>query len=158
MLDAHAQMVRTSQAGGFSTPEGGGHLAEDLVTALIAQLWALARECATENWDGDGAASVNPAAVIRAERFLRLLPDEVPVPEISPDPDGDISLDWKIGDFQLTMSIGASDSVPYAWLCDAESGHAVALFIGEILPVPIMEQLFAHTELAFCGENMHGVA
>src|SRR5712692_11545271 len=54
----------------------------------LSQLRALANECAEENWDGDGAWPIHPTAVLLTAEFLRALPDDLPLPEFAPEPDG----------------------------------------------------------------------
>jgi hypothetical protein len=63
-------------------------------TAAISQLRALAIECGQENWDGDGAAMIDPMAILNAEAIVRALPIGIPLPEFAPEPDGSVSLDW----------------------------------------------------------------
>jgi len=60
----------------------------------ISRLHEIANDCAHDDWDGAGAMPVDMAAVLRAESFLRALPDGIPMPDSSPEPDGSVSLDW----------------------------------------------------------------
>ena len=62
--------------------------------ATIAPIWALANECAEPGWDSDGAEAVDRFAAFAAADFIRALPGGVPLPEVAPEPDGSISLDW----------------------------------------------------------------
>jgi hypothetical protein len=62
--------------------------------SALSQLAELAAECAQQGWDGDTAAGINPNAVLYAEHFVRALPEGIPLPEFTPEPDGSISLDW----------------------------------------------------------------
>src|SRR4051812_46582640 len=50
----------------------------------LSDLFRLAAECAQDNWDGDASAAISSASVFNAARFIRLLPDSVPLPEFSP--------------------------------------------------------------------------
>jgi hypothetical protein len=93
----------------------------------LNMLRRLAEECAQADWDGYGAAPVNPVAVKRADDFIRSLPDQHPVPEVSVEPDGCISLDWIPNRTQtFTVSIGETDRIPFAWVDGTNRGHAVA--------------------------------
>lgn len=112
--------------------------------AVISQLWALAEECSAGNWDGEGALPLSASAACEAEAFIRSLPDGMPVPELSAEPDGSISLDWiRSRHSLLSLSIGASDRLAYAWLDGSDRGHAVARFDGEQVPPRIIEGIRA---------------
>ena len=45
-----------------------------------------------EDWDGYGAQPISEQACNDAERFVKMLPESVELPEITPVPDGDIAL------------------------------------------------------------------
>jgi hypothetical protein len=108
--------------------------------AALSQLVALASECSQSGWDGKDAAALDPVAVSSAERFVRALPDGLPLPEFSPEPDGSISLDWIWSRNRLfSMSIGHSNRLAYAWLDGADKGHGVARFDGQIVPPRVLE-------------------
>jgi len=112
--------------------------------AKIDQLWALARECADENWDGTGAAAIEIGAVLRTEGFLRALPDRVPLPELAVEPDGAVSLDWIRSPRRLvSVSVGRGSRLAFAWLDGTNRGHAVERFDGETVPGPILERIEA---------------
>ncbi len=68
-------------------------------------------------WDGHGARPINLDAYSQARRFLESLPTTAPPPEVSADPDGEISFDWVFGPRKaLTVSIGANGRCSYAWI------------------------------------------
>jgi hypothetical protein len=48
-----------------------------------------------ENWDGYGALPVRPETAQNALDALRKLPDEIPMPDITPNPNGTISFEWE---------------------------------------------------------------
>jgi hypothetical protein len=116
----------------------------DRLTAALARLHGLARECGEENWDGAGAKAASPAAVRTAEDLIRTLPPALPLPEISCDPDGAVSLDWiPSGTRILSLSAGpsASERLACAWFADDEHGHAVIAFDRVSFPAPILQGL-----------------
>ena len=94
------------------------------------------------NWDGYGAEPVNPLAFQRAEQMIAALPDDLPLPECSVEPDGCVSLDWMpIPNRTLTVSVGAGDRLPYAWVDGTDRGHAVARLADGQLPPRILEEI-----------------
>ena len=104
------------------------------------QVWALANECGEPGWDGNDALPLDHLAVFKAVAFIRALPEEVPLPEFGPEPDGSISLDWISTRNRLfSLSVGTGDSLPYAWLDGTDKGHAVARFDGKSIPPRVLE-------------------
>jgi hypothetical protein len=108
----------------------------------LEQLYSVAMECSTPDWDGYGAEAVNPEALDRAERFLRSLPEGFPLPEFSVEPDGAISFDWlPTRTRNFSLSIGGSDRIAYAWLDGTDRGHAVARSLSGEVPDRILQEL-----------------
>jgi len=108
--------------------------------ATISQIWGLVNECAEAGWDGANAEAVDRLAAFAAADFIRALPDGLPLPEVAPDPDGAISLDWMWSRNRLfSVSVGTSNRLAYAWLDGSDRGHAVARFDGEQVPPRVLE-------------------
>jgi hypothetical protein len=106
----------------------------------ISQIVSLAKECAEPGWDGDEAAPLNRVAVNTAERFIRALPNGVPLPEFAPEPDGAISLDWIRSRSRLfSLSVGSTNRLAYARLDGSDREHGVAQFDGEQIPSRVIE-------------------
>jgi hypothetical protein len=60
---------------------------------------------------------MNPEAYINAKLFLESLPSTAPFPEVSADPDGDVSLDWSFSPGKaLSVSIGPTGRCTFAWM------------------------------------------
>lgn len=108
----------------------------------IAAINKLFNECSSDDWDGYGASSLDPIASWNAEEFIKALPDDVVVPEISPEPDGSVSLDWTHSRNQIvSVSIGTSNRIALAWLDGTERGHAVVNFDGTTIPQLIIDRI-----------------
>lgn len=108
--------------------------------AAISQLKLLADECKEDNWDGYGANAIDEGAVFFAARFVRALPEDLPVPEFAAEPEGSISLDWiKARNHMFTVSVAADNRLAYAWLDGTDKGHAVARFDGQSIPPKILQ-------------------
>lgn len=108
--------------------------------SALSQLAALATECAEQGWDGKDAIAIDPIAIRLAERFVRLLPNGISLPEFAPEPDGSISLDWiQSRNRLLSVSVGRSNRLAYAWLDGTDKGHAVAHFDGHNIPPLVLE-------------------
>lgn len=60
-----------------------------------------------EDWDGFGASSINKQTIDNTKDILDLILDDgIPVPTISPNPNGTISLDWEFRDNSVWVEIG----------------------------------------------------
>jgi hypothetical protein len=106
----------------------------------ISQIAALANECAEAGWDGNEAAPIDSVAVRTAAEFIRAMPNDLPLPEFAPEPDGSISLDWIQSRTRLfSLSVGSTSRLAYAWLDGSDKGHGVARFDGERIPPRIIE-------------------
>ncbi len=109
-------------------------------SVAISQIVSLANECAEAGWDGDEAAPIGSAAVHTAVEFIRAMPDDLPLPEFAPEPDGSISLDWTQSRNRLfSLSVGSTNRLAYAWLDGSDKGHGVARFDGEKIPLRVIE-------------------
>lgn len=105
----------------------------------ISQLRAIANECSESGWDGADACAIDDLALRNAENFLRALPDNIPLPEFAPEPDGAISLDWIQSRYRLfSLSIGSNNRLAYAWLDGADKGHGVARFDERTIPARVL--------------------
>lgn len=104
-------------------------------SSAISALHQLAYDCASDDWDGSGALRIDTSAVANAERFLRALPEGLPMPECSAEPDGSVSLDWSESRTRLfSVSVSASNRLAFAWLDGSDRGHGVSRFDGVLVP------------------------
>jgi hypothetical protein len=97
---------------------------------------------------------VRPEAVRLAEEIIRVLPEFLPLPEVSLDPDGEVSLDWWVFDARtFALGVGTSGRLPYAWVDGSDHGCGVTRFDGAELPGRILEEI-----IRICGNNEHNLA
>lgn len=113
-------------------------------TAAISQLKLLANECSQPDWDGSGAFAIDPLALLNAKNFIRALPEDIPMPEFAPEPDGAISLDWIHSRHRFfSLSIGSSNRFAYAWLDGSDKGHGVARYDGHNIPARVLAEILS---------------
>jgi hypothetical protein len=104
--------------------------------SVISRIWELVLESDQE----DEEDRVGDETAHRAADFIRLLPDDLPLPEVGTEPDGYLSLDWMRSRHRVfSVSFGPSPRLPYAWLDGADRGHAVARFDGATVPPRIAD-------------------
>ena len=103
--------------------------------AVVNAIWSLFGEHGHADWDGAGAEALDQGAVRFAIALIDVLPENLPMPEVSVDPDGAVLLDWIANKHQsLTVSIDATGIIPYAWIDNGDRGHGVVRFDGERCP------------------------
>ena len=68
----------------------------------------------------------------RAVAFLASLPSECPRPEISVDPDNEISFDWARGEDLFSISIGPSGRLSFAFDINGTTESGVDFFSGAL--------------------------
>lgn len=140
-VSAEAESVRRNSAAVFSMVEVSQALFGDKAGA-ISEMKLLALECSTPDWDGHGAVEIDPFVIQIAEDFLRALPDSIRMPEFAPEPDGAISLDWIESKHRMiSVSIGKSFRLPYAWLDGSNRGYAVERFDGSNIPGRVLHDI-----------------
>jgi hypothetical protein len=66
------------------------------VIPMLLALDKIQQECKVPDWDGYGAEPLSPLAVNDLVLFISQYPNNLPVLEICPEPDGCISLDWAL--------------------------------------------------------------
>ena len=82
---------------------------------LIQELRETFYECSIENWDGYEALPLKKRAVQEAESFISNMPMLMPIPELVPEPSGDIGFQWSFGENRvLTVSFEGNNTVTYA--------------------------------------------
>jgi hypothetical protein len=107
--------------------------------ALMSNLAALMDEHGQPNWDSEGAAPLSPLAARQVMALIRVLPDHLPLPELTPEADGCISLDWIATRHRcLTVSVDATGSLPMAWINNGNRGHGVVMFDGSCVPADLL--------------------
>ena len=138
-VSSEASAVRECAIGFVETAERS-HVLFGGKAAAISQILALAEECNCAGWDGDDVVPISMVVASSAVDFLRALPDGIPLPEIAPEPDGSVSLDWILFRNRLfTLSIGSTARLAYAWIDGADKGHGVARFDGIRIPLRVLQ-------------------
>ncbi len=113
---------------------------------VMTAIYELAKECSMEDWDGYGALPLSIKSVEDGLQFVRLLPCDTPLPEVSPEPDGLLALEWTASKSRrLSVSFCESSRIAYAWIDGSDRGHAVARFDGQSIPRRVQEAIYSIT-------------
>lgn len=65
-------------------------------SSIIDEIKTIASDCSVKNWDGYDAAPIKGESVKAAIKFLNDIQISPPIPDVVPEPDGDLGLEWEI--------------------------------------------------------------
>jgi hypothetical protein len=109
------------------------HTVRDARERVLDELDSLCVEASRKGWDGYGAEPMSVDAYDFAKTFIKALPTTAPLPELSADPDGEVSLDWSFGNRQaLTVSVGPTGRCTFAWILGQRSNRGTDWIEDEI--------------------------
>jgi hypothetical protein len=92
-------------------------------------------------WNGPGTDPISLAGYRNAERFVRVLPYWVRVPEIAVFPDGAIEFEWYARPRHVfAVSVADSDLLHYAGLFGVRTAHGTVRFVDEF-PAEFQQRL-----------------
>lgn len=102
----------------------------------LSALQEVLRDCSESNWDGSNALPISSEAYCEAEKLLKLLPLSLPMPEIVPEPTGEIGLEWYEGkQFVFVISVGGNNVITYAGIFgEGNKTHGTEVFTESIPP------------------------
>lgn len=110
---------------------------------VLQTLYEIFEECSQEGWDGYDAVPITEEAYLEARRLLLSLPitSFIPLPEVTPEPNGTISLEWSKGNRQIFIaSVSGKHEITFAGLFGINKIHGTEYF-GDQLPQLIIENL-----------------
>lgn len=115
--------------------------ASSLPARAFADLARVSRECSDKGWDGYEAKPITQGTCARALAFLNDLPLWMPAPDIVPEADGEIAIEWYIAQNQtFSVSIGENGPLHYAGLFGHDDEvHGVKTFDGATVPDEILQ-------------------
>lgn len=110
------------------------------------QLLGVYCESNKPNWDGYDAVPVGEETFVNAKRFLDVFPAHLSMPEISVDPDGEISFEWYAAPRQVfSISIGSGNVLTFAGLFGRSKVQGTEVFNGRI-PSTLFEYIARVTD------------
>ena len=104
-------------------------------------LWNAIAECSEDDWDGYGAKSVDRKSYENSLRFLDMLPETIPAPEVAVEPDGMVAFEWhEEPRWVFSVSFETNGELVYAGLFGNSKTHGTEHF-GQVLPQSILESI-----------------
>jgi hypothetical protein len=110
----------------------------------IDQLGEVYTDCYEPDWDGYGAAPIGYDTYLKALAFLEALPSHIPYPDIVPEPDGDLAMEWR-GNHEQKLSVSLNAEGRLALLYMPDRLRTTLLWTKPELPKPLLAlvELFA---------------
>ena len=104
------------------------------ITDSLNGLVEVFKDCSKPDWDAHGALPVSSEAVLEALSFIRQLPIGIQAPDVSPEPDGEVGLEWSDGHARsLVISFSGDGRISYAALLGGDRRiHGSERFLGTI--------------------------
>jgi hypothetical protein len=97
------------------------------------QLYQVLEDCGRSDWDAYGAAPVLLESYENAKLFARSLPFSLSSPEVSAEPDGEITFEWYSHPTRVfSVSMGPNNELHYAGLFGASRAYGTEVFHEEI--------------------------
>ncbi len=102
-------------------------------------LWNAIAECGEDDWDGYGARKVDRKSYEHSLRFLDMLPDTIPAPEVAVEPDGMVAFEWhEEPRWVFSVSFETNGELVYAGLFGNSKTHGTENF-GQAIPQSILD-------------------
>ena len=109
---------------------------------LYRALYRIYRECSESNWDSEGADPINEQTFQEALALLDELPSDLPLPEIIPEPTGNVAFEWYKGKRNVyVISVGGKSSIEYAGLFGSYTKTYGAEYFSDELPELILSHI-----------------
>jgi len=103
------------------------------------QLYQVFEECRDSGWDGYGAEPISFETYEKAKQFVAALPRSISAPQISVEPDGEISFEWYSNPSRVfSVSVSPKNELNYAGLFGASRAYGTEVFYDEIPEVVLV--------------------
>lgn len=86
------------------------------VAELFNEIYA--NEYRSDNWDGENAKAIQLATIHFARYVVALFDKKIPLPEVVPEPNGDVGMEWVFNNEHIVISISKDAGYTYAYISD----------------------------------------
>lgn len=100
--------------------------------SIISQIYEILDECSEEGWDGYDAFPITSDTKEAAINFIQSLPDSTLPPEVVPEPDGDIAIEWNLGAGRVFSVSLDDDTLIYTGIFGSSQKRGKERFLDEI--------------------------
>ena len=89
---------------------------------LYSEVYRVYHECSEQDWDSYDGMPISDKTFFEAIEIIRLLPQDLPLPEVMPEPTGEIAFEWyKDRKHVFVISVGGRERISYAGLFGSHS-------------------------------------
>lgn len=93
----------------------------DDIVELHMTLDDIYEECKIEGWDGYDAFPISELTLSYGHQFIEIIPDNIPLPDISVEPDGSLEFEWYNTPYRIvTLSLDSFGLISYAAIIDED--------------------------------------
>ena len=101
-------------------------------TCLKQKIEKTAQACASPNWDGNQATPVSSGTVETAHQFINSIPDNVPLPSMVAESDGQLNFEWYREPRKLlSVSVSTNGILYWAALIGSEDPRGSIQFVDQ---------------------------
>jgi hypothetical protein len=109
---------------------------------LYESLWEIYKECTSGNWDGYNAKPITLEAWLEAFSLIPLLPISLPLPEVIPEPTGEVVFEWYRDKHHVfVISVGGTNIIAYTGLFGKTSKTRGTEYYSDSLPSIIIANI-----------------
>lgn len=118
---------------------GFGKIADEL---LSMEIYDIFKECSKENWDGSGAKPISIRTCLTAVKLAESLPQDLPKPDVIPEPTGEIAFEWYRGKgYVFVLSVSDENKVSYAGLFGTDCKSFGSEYFHKEIPLAIISKI-----------------
>lgn len=126
--------------------EGINHIWESMAISepfndALESIRDVYKESCFENWDGYGGIPIKEKTASETLKFIKLLPANIPIPDIIAEPTGELGLEWyKEKHMVFVVSLKGDNELTYAGIFGSNKIHGTEYF-NDSLPYIILNNI-----------------
>lgn len=110
--------------------------------SLLGDIYSIYNEHSVPDWDGYDAVPISEKTIDNALNLGRLLPAGIPLPEVIPEPTGEIAFEWyRDKTHVFIISVGESNIVSYAGLFGKQIQAHGTEYIDDHIPRTLLNHI-----------------
>lgn len=108
---------------------------------LLGEIAEILDDCSTRGWDGYDAVPISADSVIAMVEILDNLPEGLQGPDVVPQPNGSLALEWQTDDRRMFALAATGQTIVYAGrFGGSATQYGQERFFG-VIPQPVLEIL-----------------